>query len=91
MPIKPGSLTEREVEVSSRVGSVRLPAEISEEMMPGVLSIPHGWGHDHEDIRQSIAQAHAGVSINDLTDPMLLDELTGNAALSGVPVKVAVV
>jgi len=80
----------QQVKVSSRVGSIELPVEITEIMMPGVVSIPHGWGHDHKDIRLKEAQANPGVSINDLTDELLIDELSGNAAFSGVPVKVEV-
>lgn len=76
------------VEVRSRVGSLQITAELSDEMMRGVVSIPHGWGHDHADIRLQTARSHAGVSINDLTDNSLTDELTGNAAFSGVPVQI---
>jgi hypothetical protein len=57
-------------------------------MMPGVVSLPHGWGHTREGTRLSVARAHAGVSNNDLTDETFLDELSGNAALNGVPVTV---
>ncbi|MDQ2793545.1 MAG: hypothetical protein M3Y12_05995, partial [Bacteroidota bacterium] len=56
---------------------------------PGVASMPHGYGHARPGTRLAVAQAHAGVSINDLTDELRLDELTGNAALSAVPVWVA--
>ncbi len=76
------------VAVSSRVGKVEIPVEISDEMMEGVVSIPHGWGHGRKKIKMKIAQAHAGVSANDLTDELLIDELTGNAAVNGVPVEV---
>ncbi len=76
------------VSVSSRVGTIELPAEITEEVMPGVVSIPHGWGHNREGTQWSIAEAHAGASINDLTDDQSVDALTGNAALSDVPVEV---
>lgn len=76
------------VTVSSRVGSITLPAEISDEMMPGVVSIPHGWGHSRDGIQLTVAQANAGVSINDLTDEQAVDALTGNAAFSGIPVTV---
>ena len=78
------------VAVRSRVGCIELPLEVSAEVMPGVVSIPHGWGHDRRGVRLSIAEQHAGASLNDLTDETLLDELTGNAALSGVPVRVSV-
>lgn len=83
---KRGVVSGEWVQVASRVGAVRLKAEVSDEMMKGIVSIPHGWGHDHEDISQSVAQQHPGISINDLTDETMRDELTGNAAFSGVPV-----
>jgi anaerobic selenocysteine-containing dehydrogenase len=75
-------------EVRSRVGSVRLSVEVTDDMMPGVVSIPHGWGHGLRGIRMKVAQAHAGVSINDLTDETALDPVSGNAAFSGIPVDV---
>ncbi|MEM1121654.1 MAG: molybdopterin oxidoreductase family protein [Bacteroidota bacterium] len=78
----------QKVAVSSRVGKVEIPIEISDEIMEGVVSIPHGWGHGRKKIRMQIAQAHAGVSANDLTDEFWIDELTGNAAVNGVPVEV---
>lgn len=77
-----------EVTVKSRVGEVQLPAEVSEEMMVGVVSIPHGWGHSRPGVRLQVAEKHAGASLNDLTDELAIDELTGNAAFSGVPVQV---
>ncbi|MEM6804737.1 MAG: molybdopterin oxidoreductase family protein [Bacteroidota bacterium] len=83
-----GIQDKEEVKVSSRVGCVSLPAEISDEIMKGVISIPHGWGHGRKGIKLDIAAQHAGVSINDLTDPQFIDPLTGNAALNGVPVRI---
>lgn len=77
------------VRVASRVGVVQVEVEASAAMMPGVVSLPHGWGHDRAGIRMAIAEAHAGVSPNDLTDELLLDPVSGNAALNGVPVTVA--
>lgn len=74
------------VQVTSRVGQVEIAAEISEEIMPGVVSIPHGWGHNRKGTVQSVADAHAGVSVNDLTDDRMIDALSGNAAVNGVPV-----
>ena len=76
----------QQVQVTSRVGQVVIAAEVSDEIMPGVVSIPHGWGHNRKGTGQSIADAHAGVSVNDLTDDLLIDELSGNAAVNGVPV-----
>jgi anaerobic selenocysteine-containing dehydrogenase len=77
--------------VSSRVGEVTLPVEVTDAMMPGVVSIPHGWGHEREGTGWRTAQAHPGVSANDITDDRLLDGLTGNAAFNGVPVEVRAV
>ena len=74
------------VRVLSRVGSVELPVEITGNIAPGVLSIPHGYGHGRDGTKLEIADKHAGVSINDLTDETVLDELTGNAAFSSVRV-----
>ncbi|MCO6486875.1 MAG: molybdopterin oxidoreductase family protein, partial [Phaeodactylibacter sp.] len=78
----------QEVRVVSAVGAIRIKAEISSEMMPGVVSIPHGWGHGLEGVKMEVARAHPGASINDLTDQTRIDELTGNAAFSGVPVRI---
>jgi hypothetical protein len=66
-------------------------AAVSDEMMAGVISIPHGWGHHRKGTQWQEAEAHAGVSVNDLTDEMHIDELSGNAVLNGVPVTVAAV
>jgi anaerobic selenocysteine-containing dehydrogenase len=77
------------VTVSSRAGEVRLQAEATSDMMPGVVSIPHGYGHDRAGIRADIAVKHAGVSCNDITDDLFLDTLSGNAAVNGVPVEVS--
>ncbi|GAC27988.1 molydopterin dinucleotide-binding region [Glaciecola pallidula DSM 14239 = ACAM 615] len=74
------------INVKSRVGEISLPAEITHKIMPGVISIPHGWGHSKKGMRWKTAEQHAGVSVNDLTDEMVVDELSGNAVLNGVPV-----
>jgi len=76
-------------QVSSRTGTVQAVVELSDDMMPGVVSLPHGWGHDRPGVLLCVAGAHAGVSVNDLTDEQALDELSGNAALNGVPVLVS--
>lgn len=72
------------VKVQSRVGQIEVPLEITSEIMPGVVSLPHGYGHH----RPGVQLSPAGVSLNDLTDPLHLDALTGNAALSGLEVQV---
>jgi anaerobic selenocysteine-containing dehydrogenase len=82
--LKPG----QNVSVRSKVGSVVVPLEVSEEMMPGVISIPHGWGHDLPGIQLEVAQQHAGGSINDVTDNLAIDALCGTAAFNGTWVAV---
>jgi anaerobic selenocysteine-containing dehydrogenase len=75
-------------EVASGSGAVEVEVEITEEVMPGVVSLPHGWGHGRPGTRGSVAATHAGVSANTLTDPLALDPLSGNAVLNGIPVRV---
>jgi anaerobic selenocysteine-containing dehydrogenase len=75
--------TGQEVTVRSRVGSLVVPVEISEEMMPGVVSIPHGWGHDRLGVQLEVAQQRAGASINDVTDNLAIDAVCGTAAFNG--------
>ena len=76
------------VTVTSRVGAVTVDVQATDDVMRGVVSLPHGYGHQADGVRLARASKVPGVSINDLTDPDLLD-LSGNAALSGVPVTVA--
>ncbi len=74
--------------VRSRVGELRVPVEVTDAIRSGVVSIPHGWGHDVEGTRQAVAQAHAGVNSNVLADEELFDVISGNAVLNGIPVEV---
>ena len=74
--------------VKSRVGEISIAVAVTEEMMPGVISIPHGWGHQLEGVKLSIAEQHAGVNTNILTDELFIDKVSGNAALNGVPVSI---
>lgn len=76
------------VEVKSETGKIILPAEVTGEIMSGVISIPHGWGHTRSDVTLGEAVNVAGVSVNDITNDKLTDVLSGNAAFSGVPVTV---
>lgn len=76
------------VRVRSRTGSLEVQVLATEEVMPGVVSLPHGYGHGRQGVRLQIAHAQPGVSANDLTDERLRDALSGNAALNGVPVQV---
>ncbi len=77
------------VRLSSRVGSIVVAVEVSDEMMPGVVSLPHGWGHDRLGVQLSVATQHPGASLNDVTDEAAVDVLSGTCALSGIPVEVA--
>lgn len=74
--------------ITSRVGELRVPVEVSDEMMDGVVSLPHGWGHDRPGVEMRVASTHAGASLNDVTDEEMLDRLSGNAAFSGLSVTV---
>jgi anaerobic selenocysteine-containing dehydrogenase len=77
------------VRVTSRVGSIVAPAEITDAIRPRVVSLPHGWGHNVPGTRQSVAQEFAGVNSNVLTDHEAIDPLSGNAVLNGIPVSLA--
>lgn len=74
--------------VQSRVGTVDVAVEVSDEMMPGVVSLPHGWGHDAPGTRLGLAAREPGVNSNLLADELALDPLSGNAVLNGIPVQV---
>ncbi len=75
--------------ITSRAGSIVAPVEISDELRPGVVSLPHGFGHDLPGVRMDVARAHAGVNVNLVSDDARYDAPTGNAAFNGVPVTVA--
>ncbi|MDD9893657.1 MAG: molybdopterin-dependent oxidoreductase, partial [Gammaproteobacteria bacterium] len=81
-----GITSGQRVQIASSVGALVTEAIASDEMMPGVVSLPHGWGHQKAGVQQRIATQLAGESCNDLTDPKLVDPLSGNAAVNGVPV-----
>ena len=83
-----GLTTGAPVRLRSRVGEVTVPLEVSDEMAPGVVSLPHGWGHARQGVELRVARERAGVSINDVTDEARVDALSGNAAFSGTPVVV---
>ncbi len=76
------------VQITSRVGSVVTQVTASEDVMQGVVCLPHGWGHQRPGVKLQVAAQQDGVSINDLTDDQFVDEISGNAALNGVPVTV---
>ncbi|MCC6748883.1 MAG: molybdopterin-dependent oxidoreductase [Deltaproteobacteria bacterium] len=75
------------VRVRSRVGEVRVPLEVSNEMMPGVVSLPHGYGHGRPGTALRVANQRPGVSANELTDDAVREELSGAGVLFGVPVE----
>ncbi len=95
LQIHPDDAADRGIEdgtparVSSRVGEVSLPVEITDGIRRGVVSIPHGFGQDLPGVRLDVATAYAGVNTNILTDEYFRDELSGNIALNGVPVEVS--
>jgi len=74
--------------VSSRVGLIEIPVEVTEDLLPGVASIPHGWGHNSPHVELRVASAHAGVNSNVLADEEVIDIPSGNAVLSGIPIRV---
>jgi anaerobic selenocysteine-containing dehydrogenase len=81
----------RGAKVASRVGVVEAPVEITEDIRPGVVSLPHGWGHGAAGARLGVAARHAGVNSNVLADDAAFDPLSGNAVLNGIPVSVTAV
>ncbi len=74
--------------VTGRVGTIEVPVEVTDAVRTGVVSLPHGWGHDADGARLEVAGRHAGVNSNLLTDEQLLDDLSGNAVFNGIPVTV---
>ncbi len=76
------------IEVTSDTGQLQVPLELTEDLMPGVASLPHGFGHRDPETRVGLAAERPGVNINALTDPRRLDPLTGNAALNATPISV---
>jgi len=76
------------VRITSRTGAVEVPVRLSDNLAPGVVALPHGYGHGNDGTWLRVAAGHAGASINDLTDAEAIDPLSGNAVLSGVPVSV---
>jgi anaerobic selenocysteine-containing dehydrogenase len=77
------------VVVRSAAGEVRAPLEITDDIARGVVSLPHGWGHHRDGARMDVARAHAGASLNDITDESRVDALSATASFSGVPVTVS--
>jgi len=83
-----GLTTGAPVRLRSRVGEVRVPVEVTDDIAPGVVSLPHGWGQMRSGVELRVAREQVGASINDVTDDARVDPLSGNAAFSGTPVHV---
>ena len=75
--------------VASQAGELEIQVEVTENVMPGVVSIPHGWGHGGEGVELSVAREHAGANSNLLAREDLIDPLSGNAVLNGIPVELS--
>jgi anaerobic selenocysteine-containing dehydrogenase len=75
--------------ITSKDGNVVAPVEISDDMSPGVVSLPHGWGHAKPGTRMAVARAHAGVCNNLLASGEWVDAPSGNAVVNGIPVEIA--
>jgi anaerobic selenocysteine-containing dehydrogenase len=78
-----------QAEVRSRAGTVHALVEVTDAIMPGVVSLPHGWGHDAPGAGMRVAAANAGTNSNVLADELMLDVPSGNAILNGIPVELA--
>ena len=87
--VKEGWQSGMVVTIESRVGAIDAELAASDEMMPGVVSLPHGYGHGLAGTRGEVASRHAGVSCNDITDEQFVDQLSGNAAVNGVSVRLS--
>ena len=74
--------------VRSETGEVEVPVEVTKDVMRGVTSLPHGWGHDEPGVALTVARAHAGACSNYLADEKAIDPLSGNSILNGIPVDV---
>jgi anaerobic selenocysteine-containing dehydrogenase len=76
-------------QVRSAAGTLEVPVEVTDAVMQGVVSLPHGWGHDAPGTKLRVAAAHAGVNSNLLADVVSMDPLSGNSVLNGIPVEVS--
>ena len=83
-----GLETGKQARIMSRTGELLVSVQLSDDIMPGVVSLPHGWGHDREGVSLRVAQSNPGINVNDITDDQVVDVLSGNAVLNGIPVSV---
>lgn len=91
-PVDAGALGIEEggqIKVTSKAGALVAPVEVTEDILPGVVSLPHGWGHGLDGTTTEVANAHAGINSNILTDESEVDAVSGNAVLNGIPVELA--
>lgn len=79
------------VHVLSKENEIELPLQVTDEIMPGVVCMPYGWGHNREGIRMGVAEKAAGANYNDLVDEDAFDPVSGASVLNGVAVRVAAV
>jgi anaerobic selenocysteine-containing dehydrogenase len=77
-----------QAQVRSRSGEIAAQVEVTDAVRPGVVSLPHGWGHDVPGVKLGVAREHAGVNSNVLADENWLEPLSGNAILNGIPVEI---
>jgi anaerobic selenocysteine-containing dehydrogenase len=82
-----GLVDGEEAVVRSRAGEIVVPVEVTRDVMPGVVSIPHGWGHDLPGVSLGVAGEHAGSNSNVLSDELVVEPLSGTAVLNGIPVE----
>jgi anaerobic selenocysteine-containing dehydrogenase len=78
----------QEVELRGAAGAIAAPLEVTDAVMPGIVSLPHGWGHGRERVQLGVARRHPGISVNDVTDVHAIDAVCGTAVLNGVAVEV---
>ena len=83
-----GLASGKQARIMSRTGELLVSVQVSDDIMPGVVCLPHGWGHDREGISLRVAQSNPGINVNDITDDQVVDVLSGNAVLNGIPVSV---
>jgi anaerobic selenocysteine-containing dehydrogenase len=74
--------------LESKTGTIAVPLGVTDRIMQGIVSLPHGWGHHRPGTKLNVASEYSGASINDVTDDTLVDLLSGVAGFSGIPVRV---
>lgn len=78
----------KQARIMSRTGELLVSVQVTDDIMPGVVCLPHGWGHDREGVALRVAQSNPGINVNDITDDQVVDVLSGNAVFNGIPVSV---